>query len=64
MRSVGALRRRVGFSVLMLAGVGLSGCKTMDGGPDRLYSVQDEVAQARALLDNAAPEGIPGLVRR
>lgn len=64
MRGVGALRRRVGFSVLMLACVSLSGCKTMDGGPDRLYSVQDEVAQARALLDNAAPEGIPGLVRR
>jgi hypothetical protein len=48
----------------MLAGLFLSGCKTVQGGPDRLYTVPEEVAQARTMLDVAAPDGIPGLVER
>jgi hypothetical protein len=48
----------------MLAGLLLSGCKTVQGGPDRLYTVPEEVAQARTMLDVAAPDGIPGLVER
>lgn len=65
MRGVVGLRRR-GLAVVtcVLTGMLLSGCKTVEGGPDRLYSVPEEVSQARGLLDNAAPEGIPGLVDR
>ena len=37
----------------------LCACKTVEGGPDRLYSVQYERAQAQALLD-----GVEGLVAR
>jgi hypothetical protein len=48
----------------MLAGLFLSGCKTVEGGPDRLYTVPEEVAQARTLLDVAVPGSIPGLVER
>jgi hypothetical protein len=65
MRGVGQLRRGwVALSALMLAGLLLSGCKTVQGGPDRLYTVPEEVAQARTMLDVAAPDGIPGLVER
>jgi len=64
MRSVAALRRRVGFSVLMLACIVLSGCKTWDGGPDRLYSVDEERATARGLLDGATSNDLPGLIER
>jgi hypothetical protein len=35
-----------GFLLLM----GLAGCATIDGGPERLYTVKDEVAQAQAEL--------------
>jgi hypothetical protein len=42
----------------LLLGLLLSGCiSTLDGGPVRLYSVSDEVSQARALL-----EGVDGYV--
>jgi hypothetical protein len=65
MRGVNELRRReMAFSVLMIAGLLLPGCKTVDGGPDRLYSLSEEVAQARGLLDVAAPGGVPGLIER
>lgn len=68
MRGVGALRRRVGFSVLMLACVALSGCKTWDSGPDRLYTPAEEVSRARAWLDgDTGPDGnrrIQGMVER
>ncbi len=64
MCGVGQLRRKwVALSALMLAGLLLSGCKTVQGGPDRLYTVPEEVAQARGLLE-VAPDGIPGLVAR
>jgi hypothetical protein len=65
MRGVGQLRRGWGtFGVVVLAGLLLSGCKTVQGGPDRLYTVPEEVAQARTLLDVAVPGSIPGLVER
>jgi hypothetical protein len=65
MRGVGQLRRGwVAFSAIVLAGMFLSGCKTVQGGPDRLYTVPEEVAQARTLLDVAVPGSIPGLVER
>lgn len=63
MRGVWLWRRRVAFSVLMLAGIVLSGCKTVDGGPERLYSVPEERAMARGVLETS-PEGIQGLVDR
>ena len=49
---------------IALAGLLLSGCKTVEGGPDRLYSVPEERAQARGLLDVAAPGAVPGLIER
>jgi hypothetical protein len=52
------------FSTITLAGLLLSGCKTVEGGPDRLYSVPEEVAQARGLLDSGGPQGVQGLVAR
>jgi hypothetical protein len=62
---VGELRHRwQAFGVFVLVGALLAGCKTVDGGPDRLYSVSEEVAQARGLLDVAAPGGVPGLIER
>jgi hypothetical protein len=65
MRGVGDLPRRgPAFSVVLLSGLLLSSCKTVEGGPDRLYTVPEEVAQARAMLDVAAPDGIPGLATR
>ncbi|MCK1716178.1 hypothetical protein [Bradyrhizobium sp. 141] len=68
MRGVGQLRRRVAFSVLMLTGVVLSGCKTWDSGPDRLYSPAEEVSLARAWLDgDTGADGkhrIQGMVER
>jgi hypothetical protein len=65
MCGVGALRRGwVSVSVIMLAGLLLSGCKSVQGGPDRLYTVPEEVSQARGLLDVASPAGVPGLVDR
>ena len=65
MRGVGELRHSwPAVAALGLAGLLLSGCKTVEGGPDRLYSVPEEVAQARGLLDVAAPTGVPGLIER
>src|SRR4051812_26505615 len=46
------------FTLVTLVAL-VCGCKTVEGGPDRLYPVADEVAQARGLL-----EGIDGLVAR
>jgi hypothetical protein len=65
MRGVAELRR-VGrsFAGIVLAGLLLAGCKTVQGGPDRLYTPAEEVALARTMLDVAAPDGIPGLVER
>src|SRR5882724_659588 len=67
-------RRRAPLGVAMRAGslvVGLltSGCfATLDGGPERLYAISDEVAQARYRLEGtaAAPgqQANPGLVER
>jgi hypothetical protein len=65
MRGVAGVRHRaLAFGVFVLAGLCVSGCKTVEGGPDRLYSVPEEVAQARVLLDVEAPEGVPGLVKQ
>jgi hypothetical protein len=65
MRGVAELRHRWPAVVACaLAGLFLSGCKTIEGGPDRLYSIPEEVAQARGLLDVAAPTGVPGLIER
>lgn len=65
MRGVGEWRRRgVAFGVFLLAGLFLSGCKTIDGGPDRLYSVQEERGQARGLLDVGTSKDDPGLTER
>jgi hypothetical protein len=57
-------RRWPAVGVAFLAGLLLVGCKTVQGGPDRLYSVPEEVGQARTLLDDTGPGGIPGLVER
>jgi hypothetical protein len=51
-------RRFVSIGVLAV----LAGCVTVEGGPDRLYSVADEKAQARGLLEGS--NEIPGLTRR
>jgi hypothetical protein len=65
MRGVGELRRRgVAVVALILASLILAGCKTIEGGPDRLYSVEEEKLQARVLLDVAVPGGVPGLIER
>lgn len=65
MRGVGALRQVLRMAAaLLLAAATLAGCKTIEGGPKRLYSVDEEVVQARRLLDVAAPNGIPGLADR
>jgi hypothetical protein len=45
------------FAVPMALGAILCGCVTIQGGPDRLYPIESEVAQARGLL-----EGVDGLV--
>jgi hypothetical protein len=51
MRGVGEWRgRALAFSVLLLAGLFLSGCKTIDG-PDRMYSLAEEVAAARLTVE-------------
>lgn len=51
MRGVGELRRRgMAFGVLLLAGFFLSGCKTLDG-PNRMYSLAEEVAAARYTVE-------------
>jgi hypothetical protein len=64
MRRVAGLSRSwLAVVACLLAGVLLSGCKTVEGGPDRLYSVPEEVALARGLLDSS-PAGIQGLVDR
>lgn len=49
---VGQLRRRgLAIGVFLLAGLLLSGCKTIEGGPDRIYSVSEEVVAARATIE-------------
>jgi hypothetical protein len=51
MCGVGALRRGwVTLSALMLAGLFLAGCNTIDGGPPRLFTVDYEAAVARDRL--------------
>ena len=52
MRGVAELRR-VGrsFAGIALAALLLVGCKTVEGGPDRLYSIAEEVAAARATVE-------------
>jgi hypothetical protein len=48
MRGVGKLRRGwVALSALMLAGLVLSGCNSIDGGPPRLFTVEYEAGVAR-----------------
>lgn len=62
---VGQWRRRgLAFGAFLVTGLLLSGCKTVEGGPDRLYSVSEEVAQARGLLDDAGSGNVSGLVAR
>jgi hypothetical protein len=57
MRGVGQLRRGwVALSALMLAGLLLSGCKTVQGGPDRLYTIPEEVAAARVTVETLATQ--------
>jgi hypothetical protein len=59
----GLLRRWPAVVACALAGLFLSGCATVEGGPDRLYSVPEELALARGVLDSS-PAGIQGLVDR
>lgn len=40
----------------LVIGAALSGCATVAGGPDRLYSVSDEVSQAQAVLPDILKE--------
>jgi hypothetical protein len=55
MRGVGQLRRGWGaFSVIVLAGLLLSGCETVRGRPERLYTVSEEVVRAREVLPTIA----------
>ena len=55
MRSVAALRRRyVAVAAFVLAGPILSGCETFRGRPDRIYTVAEEVANAREALPGIA----------
>ncbi|MCJ9701863.1 MULTISPECIES: hypothetical protein [unclassified Bradyrhizobium] len=55
MRGVVALRRQgMAVAVCVLAGLLLSGCKTFDGQPDRLYPVATEVESAKTALDAMA----------
>lgn len=52
MRGVGELRRGwVAVAVLLLAGFLVSGCKTLEGGPSRLYTIAEEVALARLTVE-------------
>jgi hypothetical protein len=52
MRGVAVLRRGWrAVAGIALAGLLLSGCKTLEGGPDRIYSVAEEVAAARAMIE-------------
>jgi hypothetical protein len=52
MRGVaGVSRRWPAVLACALAGLFLSGCKTVEGGPDRLYSIPEEVAAARATIE-------------
>jgi hypothetical protein len=61
MRGVGRLRRGVvGFCVIVAAGLALSGCKTLQGGPNRLYTIDEEVAIARATVETLATQYYAG----
>jgi hypothetical protein len=52
MRGVTGLSRRWAAVVaFLLTGLLLSGCKTIDGGPDRIYSIPEEVTAARATIE-------------
>jgi hypothetical protein len=62
MRSVGALRREWRMvAALLLVGATLAGCKTIEGGPDRLYPAAEEIGNARRLLGQ---EDTAGLVQQ
>jgi hypothetical protein len=55
MRGVAELRRRgLVFSVLAIAGLFLSGCETFRGRPARLYTIAEEVTNARDSLPTIA----------
>jgi hypothetical protein len=55
MRGVGELRRGwVAFSVIVLAGLLLSGCETVRGRPERLIPVAQEAQNAREALPDIA----------
>jgi hypothetical protein len=52
MRGVGTLRCRwLAILVIVVAGSLLPGCKTLEGGPERIYSVSEELAAARATIE-------------
>jgi hypothetical protein len=54
------LSRLLAVATLQVCSVGLSGCVSVQGGPERLYSVAEESAHARVLLDGTDTTG--GLV--
>lgn len=56
----GAICRWPAVAALLMTVLILAGCKTVDGGPDRLYSVTEERAQARGALDGS--DIVQGLV--
>jgi len=63
MRCVEGLRRKLFVVAILAIGcAALTGCKTVSGGPDRLYSVDTEVARARLALDGS--EDVAGLVSK
>lgn len=55
MRSVAKLRRHCLLAIVVsLAGLALAGCETFRGRPERLYSIADEVANAKETLPTIA----------
>ena len=44
-------RRGLAVGVFLITGLLMSGCKPVEGGPNRIYSVSEEVAAARATIE-------------
>jgi|GEM_PF-1072156 len=45
-----SVRREANFAALLAVGVFISGCATLEGGPQRLYTVDQEVSEAQRVL--------------
>lgn len=63
MRGVAKLRslRAIAVAVILFS-TALGGCKTVEGGPDRLYSVSEEVLLAKAQLEGSKAPDVVGQV--